>query len=55
MVWVLFAEFEPVVTHYKHHIDGQIFTAVVVGLMTLFALYVAYRNFIIHQPTSDAL
>jgi hypothetical protein len=56
MGMILFvAEFVPVSGTYHHTIDGQIFTAVFITTLALIALYSAYRNFIIHKPTSDAI
>jgi len=58
MDWVLFAASNPLpglTAPYHHTIDGQVFTAIVITCLALYALYIAYRNFIIGKPTGEQL
>lgn len=57
MLWVLFADnvLPGLTKPYHHTIDGQVFTVIVITCLTLYALYIAYRNFIIGKPTGEQL
>jgi hypothetical protein len=57
MLWFLFAvDSVPLPTKpYHHTIDGQILTAVVCIGFCIWALWIAYRNFIQGESTADVL
>jgi len=57
MQWYLFADnvLPGLAKPYHHTIDGQVFTVIVITVLALYALYIAYRNFIIGKPTGEDL
>jgi hypothetical protein len=55
MQWLLFTADSVAIPKGPYHntIDGQIVTAIVCIAFCLWALWTAYRNFIVHKSTAD--